>query len=98
MRAIILAAGRGMRLQQSGDQHTPKCLLSFDGASLLQRHLRILRNAGVDEIVLALGFRHDLVEAELDRLQWQPRPEIVLNPGYELGSVLTVHTVADALT
>jgi choline kinase len=98
MRAIILAAGRGMRLQQAEDQHTPKCLLSFEGASLLERHLRILRKAGVTEIVLALGFRHDLVEAELDRLQWQPRPEIVLNPGYELGSVLTVHTVADALT
>jgi choline kinase len=45
-----------------------------------------------------LGFRHDLVAAELDRLNWLPRPEIVLNPGYELGSVLTVHTVADALT
>ena len=60
MRAIILAAGRGMRLQQAEDQHTPKCLLSFDGTTLLERHLRILRNAGVNEIVLALGFRHDL--------------------------------------
>ena len=98
MRAIILAAGRGMRLQQAEDQHTPKCLLSFDGTTLLERHLRILRNAGVNEIVLALGFRHDLVEAELDRLNWTPRPQIVLNPDYELGSVLTVHTVAEAMT
>jgi choline kinase len=98
MRAIILAAGRGMRLQQAEDQHTPKCLLSFEGTSLLERHLRILRNAGVEEVVLALGFRHDLVAAELDRLEWLPRPEIVLNPGYEQGSVLTVHTVAEALT
>jgi choline kinase len=98
MRAIILAAGRGMRLQQSEGQHTPKCLLSFGGATLLERHLRILKQAGVEEIVLALGFRHDLVAAELDRLRWLPRPEIVLNDGYELGSVLTVHTVADAMT
>jgi choline kinase len=98
MRAIILAAGRGMRLQQSEDQHTPKCLLSFDGTTLLERHLRILRKAGVEEVVLALGFRHDLVEAELDRLRWLPRPEIVLNDRYELGSVLTVHTVAGAMT
>jgi choline kinase len=98
MRAIILAAGRGMRLQQSEDQHTPKCLLSFDGTTLLERHLRILKAAGVDEIVLALGFRHELVAAELDRLRWLPRPEIVLNDRYELGSVLTVHTVADAMT
>jgi choline kinase len=78
MRAIILAAGRGLRLQQDEDQHTPKCLLSFGGMSLLERHLRLLRSVGVDEVVLALGFRHELVAAELDRLRWNPRPEIVL--------------------
>jgi choline kinase len=98
MRAIILAAGRGLRLQQADDRQLPKCLLQFGGMSLLERHLRMLKNAGVDDIVLALGYRHERVEAELDRLRWQPRPEIVLNLRYELGSVLTVHTIADALT
>ena len=98
MRAIILAAGRGMRLQQSEDQQLPKCLLSFDGTTLLERHLRLLRRAGIDEVVLALGFRHELVEGELDRLGWTPRPEIVLNERYQLGSMLTVHTVAEAMT
>jgi choline kinase len=97
MRAIILAAGRGMRLQQTEDQHHPKCLLPFGGMTLLERHLRLLAAVGVTDIVLALGFRHELVEAELDRLGWLPRPEIVLNPRYELGSVLTVHTVAEAM-
>jgi choline kinase len=98
MRAIILAAGRGLRLQQADDRQMPKCLLQFGGMSLLERHLRMLKNAGVNEVVLALGYRHERVEAELDRLRWQPRPEIVLNPHFELGSVLTVHTVAEALT
>jgi choline kinase len=98
MRAILLAAGRGMRLQQAADQQHPKCLLRFDGLTLLERHLRLLRNAGVDDVVLALGWRHELIEAELDRLGWKPRPEIVLNDRYELGSVLTVHTVTDAMT
>ena len=98
MRAIILAAGRGLRLQQSDAEHTPKCLLRFDGKSLLHRHLCLLRNAGVDEVVIAVGFRPDLIRAELDRLSWLPVPEIVFNPQFDLGSVLTVHTVADALT
>jgi choline kinase len=98
MRAIILAAGRGLRLQQSDSDHVPKCLLSFGGMSLLERHLRMLKNAGVDEIVLALGFRRELVEDELDRLGWQPRPQIVSNPRFDLGSVLTVHTAAMSLT
>jgi choline kinase len=98
MRAIILAAGRGLRLQQADDRQLPKCLLQFGGMSLLERHLRLLRQAGVAEVVLALGYRHERVEAELDRLNWLPRPEIVLNPRFELGSVLTVHSAADALT
>jgi choline kinase len=97
MRAIILAAGRGLRLKQPEDEQVPKCLLRFGGMSLLERHLRMLRTAGVTDIVLALGFRHELVEAELDRLQWNPRPEVVINDQFELGSVLTVHTVADAM-
>src|SRR5438105_2691083 len=98
MRAIILAAGRGVRLQQFGDDHLPKCLLRFGGSSLIERHLHLLKAVGVDEVVLALGFRHELVADELDRLQWLPRPEIVLNPQFELGSVLTVHAAADAMT
>jgi choline kinase len=98
MRAIILAAGRGMRLKQAADEEMPKCLLRFGGMTLLERHLRLLRAAGVEEVVLALGWRHELVAAELDRLEWRPRPEIVLNPRFELGSVLTVHTVAEAMT
>jgi choline kinase len=98
MRAIILAAGRGLRLQQPEDEQSPKCLLAFGGRTLLERHLRLLRHAGVDEIVLALGFRQALVTAELDRLDWQPRPSIVVNRGYELGSMLSVHCVAEAMT
>jgi choline kinase len=98
MRAIILAAGRGLRLLLPEDKQLPKCLLRFDGMSLLERHLHMLRGAGVEEVVLALGFRHELIEAELDRLAWQPRPEIVLNRRFELGSVLTLHAVADAMT
>jgi choline kinase len=66
--------------------------------TLLERHLHLLRNAGIEEIVLALGFRHELVEKELDQLRWKPRPEIVLNSRFDLGSVLTVHVAAEAMT
>jgi choline kinase len=98
MRAIILAAGRGLRLQQPEHRQLPKSLLRFDGKSLLERHLILLRSAGVEEIVLALGFRRQLIEDELERVRWRPRPEIVVNERFELGSVLTVHTAAQAMT
>ncbi len=48
----------------------PKCLLRFDGMTLLERHLQMLDAAGVDEVVLALGFQPELVEAELKRIGW----------------------------
>jgi choline kinase len=95
VRAILLAAGRGIRLQQP---ELPKCLLQFGGRTLLERHLRLLKRAGVGEIVLALGFRHEMVQAQLARWTDLPRPEIVLNPRFELGSVLTLQAAAPALT
>ena len=97
MRAIILAAGRGQRLQQPEHQQIPKCLLRFGGKTLLERHLLALRECGVSEVVLALGFKRELIEAEIDRMRVTPAPEIVINPAFELGSVLTVHTAAEPL-
>lgn len=97
MRAIILAAGMGLRLLQPENQQAPKCLLKFDGMSLLERHLRMLAAAGITDVVLALGFHHEQVGAELDRLNWTPRPQVRLNSDFQLGSVLTLHTAADAM-
>jgi choline kinase len=95
MRAIILAAGRGTRLQSV--QPRPKCLLTFGGATLLERHLAILRDVGVDEIVVAVGFQPEAIVAELHRLG-RDDVKTLYNPGYERGSVLTVHTTATELT
>ncbi|MGH8230136.1 MAG: NTP transferase domain-containing protein [Steroidobacteraceae bacterium] len=98
MRAIILAAGRGSRLEQPAGEQLPKCLLELGGKSLLERHLLQLQAVGVTDVVLVLGFRRDLIEAALDRLGWRPRPHIVVNEQYQLGSMLSLHTAADALT
>jgi choline kinase len=98
MRAIILAAGRGSRLQRSIGDDAPKCLLPFAGRTLLARHLAILADAGVDEVVLAVGFQPEKIVAELDRLGRRGDVEVVLNPRFELGSMLTVHACAAALT
>ena len=47
MRAILLAAGRGRRLEQ----REPKCLLDIDGKTLLLRHLENLAAAGVSATI-----------------------------------------------
>jgi choline kinase len=96
LRAILLAAGQGLRLQNPPDRQLPKCLLRIGGMSLLERHRQLLTNVGVEEIVLAVGFRRDLIEAELERLDW--RPQLITNERYDRGSMLTLHTVAEAMT
>src|SRR5262249_38256407 len=88
-----LAAGYGRRL----GQQKPKCLLEFGEHTLLERHLRLLRHAGVDEIVIATGYAPEQIPAEVERLRWKPAPRYLFNQGYELGSVLTTHVSAPAL-
>ncbi len=55
MRAIILAAGKGLRMTFERER-LPKVMLSFGGKTLLQRHLEILRACGIDEITVAVGY------------------------------------------
>lgn len=62
MRAIILAAGQGTRLRPLTD-HQPKCLVELCDVSLLERQARVLRAAGVEDILVVVGYRADAIAA-----------------------------------
>ena len=55
MNAMILAAGRGERLRPLTDM-TPKALVEVRGQSMLERHLQALAAAGVETVVINLGW------------------------------------------
>ena len=55
MIAMILAAGRGERLRPLTDT-TPKALVEVRGQSMLERHLQALAAAGVETVVINLGW------------------------------------------
>ena len=58
MRTIILAAGSGLRL----GQHTkdiPKALLDLNGKSILERQISLLREYGVNEIFVVIGYQRE---------------------------------------
>lgn len=97
MRAVILAAGVGARLGGLGDDRPAKCLLRPGGPSLLERHLAALEAEGVGDVTLVLGWRSELVEAELDALEDARRPRTVLNERYEEGSVVSLWRARDVL-
>lgn len=55
MIAMILAAGRGERLRPLTDS-IPKALAEVRGQSLLERHLQAIKIAGVETVVINLGW------------------------------------------
>lgn len=60
MIAMILAAGRGERLRPLTDA-VPKALTEVRGKSLLERHLQALQTAGVETVVINLGWLGDQI-------------------------------------
>ena len=64
MKAIILSAGQGSRLGHLVD-NGPKCLIDFNGRTLLDRQLDTLAANGIEEVVVVTGFRDDTIEAAI---------------------------------
>ena len=64
MRAIILAAGRGSRMKNLTDER-PKCLVELRGKALLDWQLEALREAGIHEIAIVTGYKHELLANRL---------------------------------
>ena len=52
---MVLAAGRGERLRPLTDE-IPKSLVEVRGQSLLERHLEHIRSAGIETVVINLGW------------------------------------------
>src|SRR3954468_24827032 len=62
MKGIILAAGKGSRLNgAAGDK--PKCLVEAGGVTLLERQIHTLERAGVEDITVVVGCQADRVRA-----------------------------------
>jgi choline kinase len=60
MKGVILAAGKGSRLNgTAGDK--PKCLVELGGITLLERQIHALEHAGIDDIVVIVGCQADRV-------------------------------------
>lgn len=61
MKAVILAAGRGSRMNAlTADQ--PKCLVRLGGRPLLEWQLAALRGAGITDIAVVRGYRRELLD------------------------------------
>jgi len=57
MKAVILAGGRGERLNDTGN----KCMLSYRNKPILERSLDNVSHIGIDELILLVGYKADTV-------------------------------------
>src|SRR5204862_2946180 len=59
-KAVILAAGRGTRMRELTAE-LPKPMIHVRGKPVLQHILEGLRDAGIDQLLLVVGYRADVV-------------------------------------
>jgi choline kinase len=73
LHVLILAAGRGSRLQLG----LPKCLVEVGGRPLLYHQLDAIEQVGADRVTLVLGHEHQCVEDAAEG-----RADVILNERY----------------
>jgi choline kinase len=83
MKAIILSAGQGSRLGHLVDER-PKCLIDFNGRTLLDRQIDTLEANGVNEAVVVTGFHDDRIEETLKLRTGGPEVRTIYNPFYKV--------------
>lgn len=72
MKAVILAAGRGSRLHPF-TENCPKCLTELGGRTLIETQIDVLREAGVDDIIIATGYLSEMLALPGTRQIHNPR-------------------------
>jgi choline kinase len=80
---LILAAGNGTRLKQVSSG-LPKPLVPFRGKPILENVMLSAEQAGIDQFVIVVGYRSDLIRRWFDSSQWTGRVSVtwVENPDF----------------
>jgi len=61
MKGIILAAGEGKRLRPL-TENMPKSMIEFNGMTLLQRQVNVMKDCNINDIVVITGYKSDMID------------------------------------
>lgn len=81
MKAIILAAGMGSRLKELTN-NIPKCMIEVNGEPLIKRLLRSLIKYKVNDIILVVGYKKDILIDYISKLNLDIKITYVENNEY----------------
>jgi len=91
MKALIIAAGRGERFRPYTDEW-PKPLIPLLGASLIERVIYTVKEAGIREFVIVTGYMGEKLSGFLgDGSRYDVKIEYVKNEDWRLGNGVSVY-------
>ena len=86
MKAMILCAGRGVRLRDLTKDEIPKCLVKVGGEPILKWQLEAMQSEGVGDTIIVTGFREDRIR---DYLEGRTDIFFTYNPEFKTTNILT---------
>ena len=93
---MILAAGKGERMK--GLTRTiPKALIQVSGKTLLELSIERLSKANVQKIIVAVGWKSDMIRDAITQFENLPDVQVIDVPNYEIGPLQTLTSVLNTI-
>lgn len=98
MKALILNSGMGSRMGVHTSEH-PKCMTELlNGETIISRQLKLLAEAGVDQVVITTGYFNDVLMDYCKSLNYPIQYEFVYNPVYsETNYIYSIYCAKEQL-
>lgn len=96
MKAVILAAGRGRRLDVV-TMHRPKCLMDVGGKPLLYRYFDALAHLGVTRICMVVGYKQERIREAVASYPAKADVTFLVNSDFERGSIVSLWTARESM-
>lgn len=97
MQAIILAAGRGYRLNRLTENNT-KCMVKINGITLIERMLKQIDKYCLDRIVIVDGYQKTNLEMFVKSIKTNTPIDYVFNKAYlETNNIYSLYLAKDYL-
>ncbi len=88
MKAIIVAAGRALRLYPESDE-LPKCLLKLDkDIAILDYHLKTLKGCGINDVVIVTGYCEELIRKRCKDRAKDIKIKYIFNPFFDITNIM----------